>query len=921
MLLLFRHNGENNSNRGSMVNQSLRSRLMFMATLPALLAALVIGGYSTVNRIIDVRDTNAQRQQLITDSYAAQLETLPQSSQRKQQMLLRQLLEEQDVRAATLIYNDDKLIIHSGPRLRPTPTAATTDEQGRITTDTSWQLQRDLSGMLPAQLTVEFSRQGQYLSTLENLLTLLLVMLGLIIITMIPTLRFSRQLTQPISDMVNAVHHIRDGDLSMAINTQAKGELSELETALRQMVAALADAQTELQQNVDQATQDLRETLETIEIQNIELDMARKEALKASHIKSEFLANMSHEIRTPLNGILGFTKLLDRSPLSPRQEDYLSTIHKSAESLLAIINDVLDFSKIEAGKLSLDHTPLNLHDLIEDVQTLLAPMAQERGLEQAAIIYSDVPVALLGDPLRIRQVLTNLLSNAIKFTEHGSVVVRAMLEEDRGAEAIIKISVTDTGHGLSQEAQKDLFSAFTQADQSARRQEGGTGLGLAISKRLVEGMGGEIGIESSEERGSTFWFTLRTERDPKQPVQQLPHALIGCTATLIESDEYARLGLYHMLSHMQLRIHEQHSLNDLMATLDNGVLAKSDFLVVGLPSQSPDLDLQRLLDDLAALGTPTLVLCNNPEHICRWLDDYPHCRVEGKPATRQRLHNALLSLSGQDTPAAPRQQASSQFSQPVSVLLVDDHPGNLKLARVFLEELGVTVTACDSGQSALDTFQQYPFDLVFMDIQMPGMDGKETTKRMRNAEPNGIHTPIVALTAHALESERRELLDSGLDDYLSKPITEGQLRHTLEKWVLESTSEALSDSTDNNDGSDQVYDPELARRRAGGRDHLAAEMLKMLFDSLETERPAISAAFDRNDNGDLLERVHKLHGATRYCGTPRLEQAARQLEEALKTGSHRDGLGPLVSALCDEICALEQRYQEQGQAMTLGQQA
>ena len=222
------------------------------------------------------------------------------------------------------------------------------------------------------------------------------------------------------------------------------------------------------------------------------------------------------------------------------------------------------------------------------------------------------------------------------------------------------------------------------------------------------------------------------------------------------------------------------------------------------------------------------------------------------------------------------------------------------------------------GQSALDSFREQSFDLVFMDIQMPGMDGKETTQRMRDSEPDGAHTPIVALTAHALESERRELLDSGLDDYLSKPITEGQLRHTLDKWVLQSTADDLPQAPDSNANSDQVFDPELARRRAGGRDHLADEMLKMLLDSLETDRPAISAAFDRNDNDDLLERVHKLHGATRYCGTPRLEQSARQLEEALKTGSDRASLGPRVSALCDEICALEQLWQDQGDVMTLG---
>ncbi len=192
-----------------------------------------------------------------------------------------------------------------------------------------------------------------------------------------------------------------------------------------------------------------------------------------------------------------------------------------------------------------------------------------------------------------------------------------------------------------------------------------------------------------------------------------------------------------------------------------------------------------MLDDLAALGTPVLVLCNNPESVSRWLEDYPHCQVQGKPATRQRLHSALLTLSGQDSPAPRRHSVSRPFPRPVSVLLVDDHPGNLKLARVFLEELGVTVTACDNGQSALEAFREQPFDLVFMDIQMPGMDGKETTQRMRDSEPDGTHTPIVALTAHALESERRELLDRGLDDYLSKPITEGQLRHTLKSGYWE----------------------------------------------------------------------------------------------------------------------------------------
>ncbi|MZR62190.1 response regulator [Alcanivorax sp. DP30] len=888
-----------------MAKQSLHSRLMIMAVMPAMLAALLVGGYALISHLVNVQDSNVRRQQLIADSFAAQLESMPLNDSAGQRALLRSLLEEEDVRAANLTFYDGRPPQHAGPRLIPPPKGLTPID-GRLDTGRSWQLQREINPGNPATVTIEFTRQGQYVAILESVVTLILIMLGVVLVAMVPALRFARQLTQPINEMVSAVHRIRDGDLSMSIDTRARGELSELEVALRQMVSALDDAQTELQQNVDQATQDLRETLETIEIQNIELDMARKEALKASQIKSEFLANMSHEIRTPLNGILGFTKLLERSDMTPRQQDYLSTIHKSADSLLAIINDILDFSKIEAGKLSLEHSPLNLHDLIEDVQTMLAPMAQERGLEQAAIIYSDVPLNLLGDSQRIRQVLTNLISNAIKFTDTGSVVVRAMLEENRGAEAVIKMTVTDTGNGVSAEQQKSLFNAFTQADQSARRQEGGTGLGLAISKRLVEGMGGEIGIESSEGNGATFWFTLRAERDPKQRPAMFTEELRHKTVTLVETDEYGRLGLYHMLSHWQMEIREYHSLKHLMDAADQGELVKTDFLVVGTPNLNTNPDLQQQVEDLAALGNPMLLLSNNPETVSRWLEDLPHCQVQGKPATRQRLLNALLALSGEEDVDSLAIHPTLELEHPVSVMVVDDHPGNLKLARVFLEELGVDVTACDSGASALEAFAAEDFDLVFMDIQMPGMDGKTTTAQMRAQESGSKHTPIVALTAHALENERRDLLDSGLDDYLSKPISEKQLRHTLEKWVLRTTRDDLIQKPEEPDASNlEVFDAALARRRAGGREALANEMLTMLLDSLSHDRPAISAAFDGGDDDALLEKVHKLHGATRYCGTPRLEHAAKALEEALKTGVPRDKLGPLVITLCDEICALE----------------
>jgi two-component system sensor histidine kinase BarA len=899
--------------RGTMARSSLRTRIMAMTALPAFLAAMIVGGYTLANRILDVRENNAHRQQLITDSFAARLAAVPTGQRALCQQLLRDLLEQPEVRAATLINPDTGLRLHVGPRLRPVEALQHLNSGAqRLRTDSSWQLIRPLPDS-QRLLTVEFARQGQYVQILEAVLTMLGVLTVLMLLALIPAARLSRQVTRPLRTMIDNVRRVRDGDLSPPEATDALGEMKDLEEALGHMVAALNDAQTELQHNVDQATQDLRETLETIEIQNIELDMARKEALKASQIKSEFLANMSHEIRTPLNGIIGFTRLLERSELSAHQQDYLATIRQSSESLLRIINDILDFSKIEAGKLLLEHLPLDLHDVIEDVQTMLAPMAQEKGLEQAAIIYSDVPTRLMGDALRLHQVLTNLVSNAIKFTERGSVVVRAMLEETRGAESEVKITITDTGNGLPPDTQKTLFNAFTQADQSPRRQEGGTGLGLAISKRLVESMGGEIGIDSTSGRGSTFWFTLRAERDTSADPEPPPRPLKDLRVTLVEANEHARLGLYHMLSGWHMRVAELQALEILTSQLESNALAPCDFFVLGVPASRADpAELAPLVRQLnATTDTPVLILAGNGNALADHLAETGDaCRVLGKPATRRRLRDALLELGHLGTTTTTT-VLLSPLSKPARVLVVDDHAGNLKLARVFLEELGVDVTACASGPDALQAFSKGRFDLVFMDVQMPGMDGLETTRRMRELETGNRHTPIIALTAHALESERRLLLKAGLDDYLSKPITESQLRHTLERWVLKAAPRPLPPEVAPTIDASRVVDEDLGKRRAGGREQLAQEMFEMLLASLEQDAPGISALAESDDHDALLERVHRLHGATRYCGTPRLENAARAVEEGLKKRIDETRLERLVASLLAEIESVRQHAQAQ----------
>ena len=496
------------------------------------------------------------------------------------------------------------------------------------------------------------------------------------------------------------------------MHTHASGELHDLELGINSMVESLKIAHEELKQSVDQATEDLRETLETIEIQNIELDLARKEALEASRIKSEFLANMSHEIRTPLNGIIGFTKLLLKTQVTPRQHDYLGTINKSSDSLLAIINDILDFSKIEAGKLVLDYIPISLRDVIEEVITMVAPLAHDKQLEVVSLVYNDVPSNLIGDPLRLKQIVTNLVNNAIKFTESGNIILRTMLESQEEKFAVCKISVTDTGIGLSEEDQSVIFKAFNQADTSAARRFGGTGLGLVISKHLVEQMGGEIGLQSEPGKGSTFWFKVRLDINTHL-IESTHYPLAGKRIALFDANPIARLSIRHMLESCKVGIDEIDTLEEVRTHLEAAQLdcAPVHAMIIGLtPNRPIDQHLAQLIDDLnTQFHCPTIILANTSDHLPQQaLIDELACSWITKPVRSRQLYDALeqllvaspatLTPEHSDTPALEK-PATTRIP---SILCVDDNEANLKLIRVLLEDLGINVTACDSGLQALD---------------------------------------------------------------------------------------------------------------------------------------------------------------------------------------------------------------------------
>ncbi|MDH0145022.1 response regulator [Stutzerimonas stutzeri] len=907
----------------------IRGRVLMLTLLPSTLLAVVLGAYFTWMQLSEMRLQLDERGQLIAEQLAPlAAPAMNLGYDKRLQRILTQVLDQADVRAVTILDPERVQRVHAGPRMLTPPPPG--DPEG-LTRVSSMDHTRILMPVLSRHLNLadeargpeekligwlelELSHHNTLLRGYRSLLTSLFLVGAGLIITALLALRMSRAISLPLQRVKAAVAQLKDGHLETRLPPLGSHEMDELASGINRMAEALLSAREELQQSIDQATEDVQQNLETIEIQNIELDLARKEALEASRIKSEFLANMSHEIRTPLNGILGFTQLLQKSDLTPRQQDYLGTIEKSADSLLGIINEILDFSKIEAGKLVLDTIPFNLRDLIEDTLTILAPAAHTKQLELVSLVYRDTPLSLVGDPLRLKQVLTNLISNAIKFTNEGTIAVRAMVEDDNAERAQLRISVQDTGIGLTDQDLRALFQAFSQADNSMSRQPGGTGLGLVISKRLIEQMGGEIGVDSIPDEGSEFWISLSLPK-ARDDAEDLPHpALQGRRIALLEQHPLARQALQHQLHSLGLEVQTFDTLDQMQSTISARRQSSEliDLAVLGVTNREIEPQtLSRRLAEIEALGCKCVVLCPTTEQ-ASYHDSLPeahsYTQLQGKPACTRKLQRVLVELVRPNQAYA--EPAAAAPSRAAQVLCVDDNPANLLLVKTLLGDMGADVVAVDNGPAALEAVKQHAFDLILMDVQMPGMDGRQATEAIRHWEHtnNSAPLPIIALTAHALANEKRSLLQSGMDDYLTKPISDRQLAQVVLKWTglaLRSQPQRAAEPPQQAEPSLKVLDEEEGLRLAAGKADLADDMLGMLLQSLEGDRRTIREARQAGDRQALIERVHRLHGATRYCGVPQLRNACQQSETLLKQ-NHPDS-----EAALDELDAAISRLEQE----------
>ena len=912
------------------VNFNIRLKLLLLGIVPAFIVALALSSYFVYHQISGNESRLIERGNVI----AGQLATLSSNTLSRQgvqhtQAIVNAIIQEEDVVEATVFDRNGNLIARASSTHKPVSSAQELlvfsapifGPPDALTVDaTPPRADRSMSptfGSYAAQKSMGYVQLSLSRNTIlrdrdKILLTVLAITLMGLLVTAVLAHGFGQRISQPISKLTNAVLALSHGKLDTRVQFSSSGQLEQLKTGVNVLADQLQKHQESSDQRVYQATVRLQSALKSMELQNAELKKARRHAELENQNKSRFLAQVSHEIRTPMNGIIGFTEILSKSSLSPSQDDQLKLIERSAKNLLGIINEILDLSRLEAGKAEMHVTSFALRPYLEDAVVLLRPQSTETQIILS--IEPNLPKTITSDPAKVQQITVNLLGNAIKFTRKGRIIIRTRCRDLNGKKTLL-ITVSDNGRGINEMGLAKLFVPFSQITEKQDLHQQGTGLGLSISKSFVAQVGGHMGVISRPKVGSTFWVSIPIDtHSEKEP--ELTDFDIG----LIDPCPLTANALTYQLNDLKAKVTRFPSLNVFLEKAQNDPCPPIVILNLSNPKVDNIKEVSAWYDLAKSLGLKPLVILSHPqvgvlEGVLQMLGIpslVTPCRSEYLLQTLKSLNlkkeslpdNRLVRQPNIET-LKPTQPVTgiSKGSAALKFLVADDNEINRLLIINQLEPTGAIIIEAENGEKALSIAQSTSFDMIFLDLQMPLLDGVEVLKGIRNDAGLNAQTPAIAITAHAMEHERKSLIAEGFEECLIKPIFQNQVNTLINRFLTKDigkTAEQEEPSPEEEHPTEvQEYVTRLLRHTNDNRT-LAETIIKKLIDELPHQISVIENALEHQKLETAKSITHKLHGSFSFCGFSDLKQSAATVESHLIRG-HEQKAKDAFSHLKEQI--------------------